>query len=467
MMACKRYCLTVILFFFLVGCRVKKEYTALEDPSGRNGRLADAIEYSLKRDILDRWYPLSVDSVYGGFITTFTYDFKPVGRQDKMIVTQSRHTWVNSKAAELYPTEKQYKKNAGVGFSFLKRKMWDERFGGFYSVVSRTGEVVDATKNAYGNAFGIYALAAYYRMSHDTAALSLAKQAFLWLEKFSHDPEHKGYYQHLDREGNHVVRTIHTKSMAETGYKDQNSSIHLLEAFTELYQVWPDPLVKARLSEMLVLVRDTIITDRGYLSLFFYPDWRPVSFRDSAREVIAKNQALDHVSFGHDVETAYLMLESSHVLGIADESATLRVAKRTVDHALQYGWDESVGGFYDEGYYFKGDNHATIVKDSKNWWAQAEGLNTLLLMADRFPNDSYAYFNKFEKEWAYIKMFLIDHEYGDWYAGGLDKEPHQKRGLKGHQWKATYHQFRSLANCIFALRKNEVMHVDRNGDINR
>src|SRR5689334_18505684 len=122
MAASKRYYLLVILLVFLVGCRVRKEYTASEDPAVRRGKLADSIEYSLKNDILDRWYPLSVDSVYGGFITTFTYDFKPVGRQDKMIVTQSRHTWVNSKAAELYPTEKQYKRNAGIGFSFLKHK---------------------------------------------------------------------------------------------------------------------------------------------------------------------------------------------------------------------------------------------------------------------------------------------------------------------------------------------------------
>jgi mannobiose 2-epimerase len=196
--------------------------------------------------------------------------------------------------------------------------------------------------------------------------------------------------------------------------------------------------------------------------LFFTPEWKPVSFRDSTREVIKNYQSLDHVSFGHDIETAYLMLESSHVLGLKNDYATLRVAKRMVDHTLKYGWDESVGGFYDEGYYFKGDDHATIVKDSKNWWAQAEGLNTLLLMADRFPGDSHAYFSKFEKEWRYMDTYLIDHEYGDWYAGGLDKEPDQKKRWKGHQWKATYHQFRSLSNCILALRKKEVKHVGHN-----
>ena len=124
-----------------------------------------------------------------------------------------------------------------------------------------------------------------------------------------------------------------------------------------------------------------------------------------------------------------------------------------VEHALRNGWDSAVGGFYDEGYYFKGDDKITIIKDTKNWWAQAEGMNTLLLMADLFPNDPLRYFEKFKQLWSYTQTYLIDHEYGDWYEGGLDKQPELKKSLKGHIWKATYHHFRSLSNCISALRK--------------
>jgi len=34
----------------------------------------------------------------------------------------------------------------------------------------------------------------------------------------------------------------------------------------------------------------------------------------------------------------------------------------------------------------------------------------------------------------------------------LDKEPERKTALKGHIWKATYHQFRALMNCVRRLR---------------
>ena len=196
-------------------------------------------------------------------------------------------------------------------------------------------------------------------------------------------------------------------------------------------------------------------TKKGYLALFFKPDWTPVSFRDSSEASILKHKYLDHVSFGHDVETAYLMLEASHALGLKNDTETMIVSKRMVDHALKNGWDNTVGGFYNEAYYFKGRDSISIIYDSKNWWAQAECMNTLLVMADLYPDDPMKYFEKFKKLWNYNQVYLIDHVYGDWYEQGLDKEPQKKTGLKGHIWKATYHQFRALSNCVKSLREHD------------
>ncbi|MEP6846012.1 MAG: AGE family epimerase/isomerase [Panacibacter sp.] len=415
-------------------------------------KIADQMEYSLKNELLKQWYPASIDTVYGGFISAFTYDFKPADNEDKMIVTQARHVWTNAKAAELYPDVQYFKDGAAHGFKFLRDVMWDKTYGGFYSLTDRQGNVKSTMKEAYGNAFGIYALAACYHESKDTAALNFAKLAFTWLDNHAHDKKYKGYYQHLNRDGSVIKRNAAVPSTSDLGYKDQNSSIHLLEAFTELYQVWPNDLLRSRLGEMLQLVRDVIMTKKGNLQLFFHPDWTPVSLRDSSEASILKHKNLDHVSFGHDVETAYLMLEASHVLGNKNDTATLRIAKLAVDHALQNGWDNNVGGFYDEGYYFQNKKEITIIRDSKNWWAQAEGLNTLLMMSDLYPNDNNQYYQKFLMLWNYVQTYLIDHEHGDWYEGGLDKEPEKATAQKGHIWKATYHNFRSLDNCIKRLR---------------
>lgn len=411
------------------------------------------MRYAAKQGLLDEYYPRNIDTVDGGYLSTFSFDFKPLGEQDKMIVTQARNVWSTAKAAMFYH-DTSYITMSRHGFYFLHEKMWDKQYGGFYNLVTKDGTPKSTIKEAYGNAFAIYGLSAYYECSHDTTALNLAKETFLWLEKYSHDSIYKGYYQHLNRDGLHVIRTPEVKSNAETGYKDQNSSIHLLEALTELYKVWPDALVKERLEEMLLLIRDKIVTSKGYLQLFFTYDWKPVSFRDSSRDVIMKNKNLDHVSFGHDVETAYLMQEASETLYVKADTKTLAIGKKMVDHALHNGWDDSVGGFYDEGYYFKGKAGCTIINNGKNWWAQAEALNTLLMFSEMYPNDNMHYLQKFFKEWQYVQTYLIDHEHGDWYEEGLDTSPQYKTRLKAQIWKTTYHNFRALMNCINRIEEH-------------
>ena len=59
--------------------------------------------------------------------------------------------------------------------------MWDRQYGGFYSPVDRKGNVANggfAPKEAYGNSFALYALAANYKTIGDTGALNLAKKIF-------------------------------------------------------------------------------------------------------------------------------------------------------------------------------------------------------------------------------------------------------------------------------------------------
>ncbi|EKF55046.1 N-acylglucosamine 2-epimerase [Galbibacter marinus] len=406
--------------------------------------------------LTDKWYPVVLDTEDGGYFTTITYDFKVGDNQDKMIVTQSRHLWVTSQAAMHY-NESRYLNYAEHGFDFLKTKMWDANHGGFYDLVDKKGipiETEKPKKTAYGNAFAIYGLAAYYKASGNKQALELAKKTFYWLEEHSHDKLYKGYYQSLELDGTPIKRDETFASTSEVGYKDQNSSIHLLEAFTELYPIWPDKLLKQRLEELLILIRDTIVNEDHYMNLFFTENWNPVSFKDTSRESIKTHYYLDHVSFGHDVETAYLMLEASDVLGREDHKITLKVAKQMVDHSLENGWDTVLGGLFDGGYYFSGEEKLEIVNSDKNWWSQAEALNSLLLMQAHFPSDKHNYQQRFEELWTYVDNYLLDHTHGGWYEWGLDQRPENLKGDKGHIWKATYHHYRALLNCIKRLESN-------------
>lgn len=415
----------------------------------------DSIKSEMEKvleDMFSKWYPLSVDSLYGGFLSDINYKWEPDGPQNKMIVTQSRHIWSVSNIILKFPSYKKYKYAADHGFKFLRDVMWDKEYGGFYNLVTRQGELIKnnetVLKEAYGNVFAIYGLAAYFHLTKDSSVLNLAKKAFHWLDKHSYDPEYGGYFQLISREGEPL------KNGSGGIYpKDYNSSIHILECFSELYKIWPDELLKQRLTELLFLIRDKMIDERGFLKLYFTRELTHVSFEGSDEETIRNNFGYDHITFGHDVETAFLLLEASETLGLENDTVTIKVAEKMVDHALAFGIDNQFGGLFDGANYFKNETSPKITKRTKEWWSQAEALNTFLLMSSVFPDKNEKYFSAFTSQWEYCKNYVIDKKFGDWYWSGIDQEPDKIYFHKSTIWKGNYHTSRSLINCILRLQQ--------------
>ncbi len=421
----------------------------------------DSIAVEIKHTLdveLDRWYPLCVDSVYGGYYSDINYRWELDGRQEKMIVTQARHVWSIANAALFSAGYRRLLPYAAHGYRFLRDRMWDAQFGGFYDLVNRQGEPVTGPggipKTAYGNAFAIYGLATYYMASGDSGALDLALKTYRWLEKNSYDSVYGGYFQFLSREG-----LPSREGFNHTPPKDQNSMIHLMEAYTALYEAWPDSVLKERLGSMLHIVRDVITNEAGYMNLFFTRDWIPVTYKTSGTPAGPARFDIDHISFGHDVETSYLLLDASQVLGIRDDSATFRIAKKKVDFALRHGWDAGVGGFFDGGDPRITDGHVTIGRETKEWWSQVEALNSFLYMSVLYPSDTLDYYGKFTQQWAYCKKYLIDEEHGGWFWGGIDRAPRNTTAPKGTIWKAEYHTSRAMINCVRRLRDLFPRHV--------
>ncbi len=398
------------------------------------------------------WYPLCIDTVDGGYYSDINNKWQLDGRQNKMIVTQARHVWSAAEAAVFYDVKRPFYNIAEHGRKFLNDVMRDKKYGGYYNLVTREGKPIEENgeliKQAYGNAYVIFGFAAYYKAFGDTSALNLAIDNFNWLEKNSYDPKYGGYFQFMARDGK-----PYKEGYNNVPPKDQNSMIHLLEAYTELYKVWPDAKLKVRLNSLLHLVRDTVVGNKKYMTLFFRRDWTPISYRDSSEESRRRNIEYDHISFGHDVETAYLMLDASHALGIENDTTTLRIAKELDDFALENGWDKTHGGIYDGGYIFKGEKNVKIVLYTKQWWSQVEALNSFLMMSRLYPNDKHNYYDKFLAQWEYIKTYLLDNKYGGWYWNSIDTDPKSVDSPKATIWKANYHTSRGLINCINQLEE--------------
>ena len=269
-------------------------------------QLANDVETNLKDQVLANWFPRAIDANHGGFTQNFNEDWSPASGGTKGIVYESRLTWTAAQAATRFPEKApEYTQAANHGLRFLANKMWDPQFGGFYWAVDQDGNPArgrggsdGATKQEYGNAFAMYAAAAVYKLNHDPEALDLVQKGFNWYDEHGHDAEHRGYFEILTVEGKPNLTAVPAVGGA-AGEKSMNSSVHMLEALTEIYRIWPDPNVRARLQEMFELVRDKIANEDGYLTLFFTSDWTPKKNEDS---------------YGHDVEAAYLLIDAAEAL---------------------------------------------------------------------------------------------------------------------------------------------------------
>jgi mannobiose 2-epimerase len=389
------------------------------------------------------WFPRSVDLDHGGFRSDFARDWTP-GRdeQGKFSVFQARMAWISGQVAVRRPDLREtFLPFARHGQRYLADVLWDKEQGGFYWGLGNDGKTTPLYtdgKHAYGLAFAIYGAASVHQATRDAAALELAQRGFRWLDAHAHDAKNGGYFEWLARDGS-VVHGDPTLSPGTAvpmagfpvGFKSMNAHIHLLEAFAQLYEVWKDDTLRQRLEELLEVVRDRVCVEPGVMNLYFTEDWRPIP---------------DHDSYGHDVETAYLILEASAVLGREHDPKSERMARLLVDHALAYGWDEVMGGFFRDGTTF-----GKVEDRQKEWWVEMEGLNALLMMHERYGAQTDRYFRAFLKQWDFIKTYQIDaRDHGVFELVGADGAP--TAAGKGRVWKEAYHEGRALLNVGDRLR---------------
>jgi len=405
--------------------------------------LASEMETTLQRDVLGVWFPRAVDKESGGFYSNFTRDWKPASSEGKFSVFQGRMVWVAAQVMMRRPEMKdEYQPIVEHGLKYLTNVLWDQQYGGFYWGLNEKNQIsapYTDGKHLYGISFGLYGATAAYQATRDESALLLAQKTFRWIDEHAHDSRSRGYFEWLTREGKVVQRKSDSERSEgipvagfPIGYKSMNTHIHLLESFTQLYEVWRDELLRARLLELLEIIRDKVCTDPGVMNLYFTPDWRAIP---------------DHDSYGHDVETAFLMLEAEAVVGKKPDPKTERMAKLLVDHALAYGWDETHGGFYREGTAFG------IAEDKrKEWWVQFEGLNALLLMHQKYGQSTDRYFKAFQQQWSFIKDHQVDKEFGGVFDT-VESDGSVKDYTKSRIWKECYHESRALLNTIERLQQ--------------
>ncbi len=372
------------------------------------------IKRHLQSEIVGRWIPRAIDPE-GGFHQNFDSAWKSLPDDSRGVVYQARLTWLASIGGNNQVAEH--------GVRYLIDHMWDKKNGGFWWSVGLNGKP-STEKHTYGNAFALYALARHANVTRRSEDKARAMIAFSWFDRNAYDPKLKGWFETLDGLNKPVL--ISDPGAADSigtpfGIRSMNTTIHILEALVELFVLTHDPTVKQRLERAFAVVRDHYTTPAGELHYYMSADY-------------AESRS-DLDSYGHELETAYLLLEAAEVLGKPKDKETWRKAKLLVDHCLKVAWDEKNSGFFYEGHIGKGPSER-----KKEWWTTAEGLNALRIFAEKFGG---IYQTRYEQLWKFVLEHQMDKVNGGWHPT-VDENNEPMNRNKSDAWTEGYHQGRAI-----------------------
>jgi cellobiose epimerase len=389
-------------------------------------KLAERIEQELTGNILPFWMEHTPDPVNGGFYGSLSNDLKVDNDSPRSAILYGRILWTFALAFEKYD-HPEYLGTARRAYEYIKEYFWDAQYGGVYWSVNAEGEPLDSRKHTYAQAFCIYGLSEYHRVTGDAEALELARKIFELLETHAHDSVHGGY---VEGRGNDWVsstdpRLSQFEPMCD---KSMNTLLHTMEAYTNLLRVWDEPRLQTRLSELIIIFLDHIIDPQtNHLLLFFNKDW--------------SWDKVEPFSYGHDIEVSWLIVEAAEVLGNpallerAKENA-LKIAHAVYNEALQPN-----GILFPES---AGHRSRDMV-----WWVQAEGLVGFYNAYQISDNEQFR--TAAEHVWEAIDQKFIDRQHGDWFKT-LDSQgiPYPDLPKMG-PWECPYHHSRACFEMIKRL----------------
>lgn len=379
--------------------------------------------------ILSFWLTHTIDQQHGGYVGRIDHQGKIYADAPKGSVLNSRILWTFS-AAYRHTKNNLYLEAAKRACHYLLHHFIDKEYGGVYWTVDAKGEPLDTKKQIYALSFAVYGLTEFYRATGDAEALKAAQGLYSDIITHSHDREQGGYIEALSREWQELG-DLRLSAKDANERKSMNTHLHVLEAFANLYRVAPNQQLKGELTELVRLFLDHIIDPNdAHLVLFFDDNWQRRS---------------GIVSYGHDIEAAWLVQEAAELL---DDKALLEEVKEAslrLANAAAEGLDE------DGGLWYEYDTEKDHWIRQKHSWPQAEAMVGFLNAAGISGDEKYI--EQSWRSWKFVQAHIRDEKGGEWFWGieadGSPMTAEDKAGI----WKCPYHNSRACLEVIHRIDK--------------
>ncbi len=386
------------------------------------------IEADLRRNILPFWINRVVDRAGHTFHGSLTNDLVLDRTVERGVLLTTRILWTYAAAYRRYH-DPACLAMADYACADLFARFHDAKHGGFYWSIAADGVVLRDRKQIYGQAFAIYALSEYHAATGRQEPLDQAIAVFRLIEAHAREPQYGGYLEAFGRAWEPIA-DLRLSAGDQNDPKSQNTLLHVMEAYTNLLRLWPDPGLRQALTELVeVMLRHVVNSATGHLNLFFANDWTVRS---------------DKISYGHDIEAAWLLVDAAEALGESEFTARVHaLALKIADVTLAEGTD-SDGGIYNQG------GPKGITDDAKEWWPQAEAvigfLNAYQLSRDE------RHLAAALRTWDFIERRMIDRKNGEWFRGVTRDGRVLANELKVSFWKCPYHNGRMGLEAVRRLR---------------
>ena len=373
--------------------------------------------------ILDYWIRYTQDPKYGGFIGSLDNENNVDWLAPKGVVLSSRILWTFSAAYQLMKKQ-PYLDMASKAYYYIVDHFIDRKYGGVYWSVRNNGSALETRKQIYGLAFCIYGLAEYFKASDDRVALHLAKDLFEKIELYSYDKLNGGYMEAFTQ-GWKPLDDMRLSDKDENEKKTTNTHLHIIEAYANLATVCPDRRIKEKIRHLLDIFSQHIIDkESGHLNLFLEDNWKVKSTL---------------ISYGHDVEAAWLLPASAALLNDEKNSKLYQELSVQLVNAAAEGLDSDGGLWYE----FEPSNG--YMTKEKHSWPQAEAMVGFFNAYQLTGDEKYLYYSL--NSWEFIKRHIKDHDKGEWFWGVGEDYSAMNREKAGF-WKCPYHNGRACMELI-------------------
>lgn len=387
--------------------------------------MLDSMKKEFDGHVFPFWEGL-IDKEYGGYYGEMNFDLELDKKAVKGCILNSRILWFFSNAY-LTLKDKKYIEYAAAAYEFLKKAFLDKEYGGVYWSVSYDGKPVEDMKHTYNQAFAIYGLSSYYDATKDEDALKTAFDIFNIIEEKCRDND--GYLEAFTR----VFGDESNEKLSENGVmatRTMNTLLHVMEGYTELYRVSGDERVKEKICEILDIFRNKIFNPaEERMEVFFDADY---------------NSLIDLHSFGHDIETAWLIDRTVEVLKAEGTKYDMSDITKVLT--------EKIYRDCFEGDCLPAEKCKGVVEETRVWWVECETvigfINGYQKTGDR------KYLDAAEKTWKYIEKYIIDPREGsEWYSDvNKDGVPESRKPIVD-AWTCPYHNGRMYFEVLNRMKQ--------------